>query len=193
MKKLIASLAVVGSMLIASPAFAYEVQSGDTLSGIANDNQVSVTALMEANPQISDKNLIFAGQQLNMPGAEENNEPQLKGETATNEQAPSETESSPKEVSTTLTVEATAYTASCNGCTGVTYTGIDLNANPNQKVIAVDPNVIPLGSKVYVEGYGEAIAADIGGAIKGNKIDVFIPNESEALQFGRQEVTVHVY
>lgn len=193
MKKLIASLAVVGSMLIASPAFAYEVQSGDTLSGIANDNQVSVTALMEANPQISDKNLIFAGQQLNMPGAEENNEPKLKGETATNEQAPSEAESSPKEVSTTLTVEATAYTASCNGCTGVTYTGIDLNANPNQKVIAVDPNVIPLGSKVYVEGYGEAIAADIGGAIKGNKIDVFIPNESEALQFGRQEVTVHVY
>ncbi|GIN13523.1 cell wall-binding protein YocH [Shouchella clausii] len=193
MKKLIASLAVVGSMLIASPAFAYEVQSGDTLSGIANDNQVSVTALVEANPQISDKNLIFAGQQLNMPGAEENNEPQLKGETETYEQAPSETESSPKEASTTLTVEATAYTASCNGCTGVTYTGIDLNANPNQKVIAVDPNVIPLGSKVYVEGYGEAIAADIGGAIKGNKIDVFIPNESEALQFGRQEVTVHVY
>ncbi|MCR1287451.1 3D domain-containing protein, partial [Shouchella clausii] len=193
MKKLIASLAVVGSMLIASPAFAYEVQSGDTLSSIANNNQVSVTALMEANPQISDKNLIFAGQELNMPGAEENNEPQLKGETATNEQAPSETESSPKEASTTLTVEATAYTASCNGCTGVTYTGIDLNANPNQKVIAVDPNVIPLGSKVYVEGYGEAIAADIGGAIKGNKIDVFIPNESEALQFGRQEVTVHVY
>ena len=47
-------------------------------------------------------------------------------------------------------------------------------------MIAVDPNVIPLGSKVYVEGYGEAIAADTGGAIKGNKIDVHVPSKSQA-------------
>ena len=71
-------------------------------------------------------------------------------------------------------VTATAYTASCSGCSGTTATGINLHANPNAKVIAVDPNVIPLGSKVFVEGYGYAIAADTGGAIKGNKIDVFI-------------------
>ena len=64
--------------------------------------------------------------------------------------------------------------------TGVTATGIDLKANKNAKVIAVDPNVIPLGSKVYVQGYGEATAADTGGAIKGNKIDVFVPSKSAA-------------
>jgi len=90
----------------------------------------------------------------------------------------------------TVTVEATAYTAYCEGCSGTTYTGINLRANPNQKVIAVDPNVIPLGSKVYVEGYGEAIAGDIGGLIKGHRIDVFIPNKSEAYKWGRKTVKV---
>ncbi|MGD6877897.1 3D domain-containing protein [Bacillus infantis] len=91
-----------------------------------------------------------------------------------------------------ITVTATAYTASCEGCSGVTSTGIDLNANPDQKVISVDPNVIPLGSKVYVEGYGNAIAGDTGGSIKGNKIDVFIPTKEEAIKFGRQTLTVRI-
>ena len=64
---------------------------------------------------------------------------------------------------------ATAYTAYCNGCSGITTTGINLRANPNLKVIAVDPSVIPLGSKVWVEGYGYAVAGDTGGAIKGKE------------------------
>jgi 3D (Asp-Asp-Asp) domain-containing protein/LysM repeat protein len=91
-----------------------------------------------------------------------------------------------------MTVTATAYTADCNGCSGVTATGIDLRANPGLKVIAVDPSVIPLGSKVYVEGYGTAIAGDTGGAIKGNKIDVFIPNKSAASNFGVRTVKIKV-
>ncbi len=91
-----------------------------------------------------------------------------------------------------ITVEATAYTASCEGCSGITSTGINLIENPDMKVISVDPSVIPLGSKVHVEGYGEAIAADTGGAIKGNKIDVFVPDHDEAVQFGRKEVTVTI-
>src|SRR5690625_1180734 len=74
-----------------------------------------------------------------------------------------------------MTMEATAYTAQCDGCTGITATGIDLNANSNKKVVAVDPSVIPLGSRVHVEGYGEAIAGDTGGAIKGDRIDVHLP------------------
>ncbi|WP_462411853.1 3D domain-containing protein [Neobacillus sp. Marseille-QA0830] len=91
-----------------------------------------------------------------------------------------------------LTVTATAYTASCEGCSGITKTGVDIKSNPEKKVIAVDPEVIPLGSKVYVEGYGEAIAADTGGAIKGHRIDVFIPTEQGALNWGRKEVKLQI-
>jgi uncharacterized protein YabE (DUF348 family)/3D (Asp-Asp-Asp) domain-containing protein len=89
-------------------------------------------------------------------------------------------------------VSATAYTASCAGCSGITATGINLKANPGLKVIAVDPNVIPLGSKVYVEGYGYAVAGDTGGAIKGNKIDLFVANHSDAIAFGRKQVKVTI-
>lgn len=92
----------------------------------------------------------------------------------------------------TLTVTATAYTANCAGCSGITSTGIDLRANPDAKVISVDPNVIPLGSKVYVEGYGNAIAGDTGGAIKGNIIDIFIPTQEAAVQWGRKQVKVTI-
>lgn len=93
---------------------------------------------------------------------------------------------------TEMTVTATAYTAYCNGCSGVTATGQDLRANPNQKVIAVDPSVIPLGSKVHVEGYGTAVAGDTGGAIKGNKIDIFMPSKEDAINFGRKSVKITV-
>lgn len=97
-----------------------------------------------------------------------------------------------QQASKELTVTATAYTANDGGISGVTATGVDLNKNPNAKVIAVDPNVIPLGSKVYVEGYGEATAADTGGAIKGNKIDVFVPNKSDASNWGVKTVNVKI-
>lgn len=91
-----------------------------------------------------------------------------------------------------FTMTATAYTASCAGCSGVTATGIDLNSNRNMKVVAVDPSVIPLGSKVHVEGYGTAIAGDTGGAISGNKIDLHVPSQAEAERFGRKQVKVTV-
>ena len=91
-----------------------------------------------------------------------------------------------------ITVEATAYTAECEGCIGITKTGVDLNANPDAKVIAVDPSIIPLGSKVYVEGYGYATAEDTGGAIKGNRIDVFVPEQNDAIQWGRKQVKVTI-
>ncbi|MFC7061753.1 ubiquitin-like domain-containing protein [Halobacillus seohaensis] len=94
--------------------------------------------------------------------------------------------------SKTLQMNATAYTADCAGCSGVTATGIDLNSNPNKKVVAVDPNVIPLGSTVWVEGYGTAVAGDTGGAIQGNKIDVHVPSKSQAYGFGRKSVQVKV-
>ncbi|MGD6833561.1 LysM peptidoglycan-binding domain-containing protein [Sutcliffiella halmapala] len=106
---------------------------------------------------------------------------------------PAEETPAEEEVVQELTMSATAYTATCEGCSGITATGINLLENPDMKVISVDPNVIPLGSKVWVEGYGEAIAGDTGGAIKGNKIDIFIPEKQDAINYGVQEVQVKVY
>jgi len=95
-------------------------------------------------------------------------------------------------VSKEFYVNSTAYTAHCNGCSGTTATGMNLRANPNAKVIAVDPNVIPLGTKVYVEGYGYAVAADTGSAIKGNKIDVFLSSKSAAYRWGSKRVKIKI-
>ena len=94
-----------------------------------------------------------------------------------------------KEVSgRTLTVQATAYDGF--GMGGMTATGYQITS-PNDKVIAVDPSVIPLGSRVYVEGYGEAIAADTGGAIQGNIIDLNM-GQSDAVAWGRRSVQVTI-
>ena len=95
-------------------------------------------------------------------------------------------------VSEQITVAATAYTAECEGCSGTTMMGVNLRENPDEKVIAVDPDIIPLGSKVYVEGYGYAVASDIGGGINGHEIDVFLAEEKDAVEWGRQEVKVTI-
>lgn len=92
----------------------------------------------------------------------------------------------------TITVTSTGYTVESAGGSGITATGIDLNKNPNAKVISVDPKVIPLGSKVYVEGYGQAIAADTGGAIKGNKIDIYFPTKEQAINWGVRNVNITI-
>ena len=83
-------------------------------------------------------------------------------------------------------------------CVATAYSGDRTTATGRSPVrntggistIAVDPSVIPLGSKVYVEGYGYAIAADTGGAIKGNIIDLYLNSSSECLSWGRRPVTV---
>ncbi|MFC4619586.1 3D domain-containing protein [Camelliibacillus cellulosilyticus] len=91
-----------------------------------------------------------------------------------------------------LTVKATAYTAHCTGCSGITKTGFNLTSHPDAKVIAVDPKVIPLGSKVYVPGYGAAIAADTGGAINGHHIDLYVKTDEQAKNWGVKSLTVTV-
>ncbi|HHU18770.1 MAG TPA: DUF348 domain-containing protein [Bacilli bacterium] len=94
--------------------------------------------------------------------------------------------------SKSFTMSSTAYTAGCSGCSGVTATGINLKDNPHMKVIAVDPSLIPLGTRVYVEGYGEAVAGDTGGSIKGKKIDVHVPTKSDAYNWGKRSVKVTI-
>lgn len=84
----------------------------------------------------------------------------------------------------TLKVVATAYTHTGNR----TATGIW----PHRGIVAVDPRVIPLGTRLYVEGYGYAVAQDTGGLIKGNRIDVFLDSEEEAINWGRRTVTVKI-
>jgi len=83
-----------------------------------------------------------------------------------------------------MVVESTAYTHTGN----TTYTGIW----PYEGIVAVDPKVIPLGTKMYVEGYGYATAADTGGLIKGNIIDVFMDTHDKAVTWGRREVKIYI-
>ncbi|WP_035055516.1 3D domain-containing protein [Carnobacterium pleistocenium] len=90
----------------------------------------------------------------------------------------------------TVTVEATAYSTNQPELSDTTATGINLNQNPN--VIAVDPSVIPLGSTVYVPGYGTFTAGDTGSAINGNRIDVHITDLTTATNFGRQTIDVQI-
>lgn len=84
-----------------------------------------------------------------------------------------------------LVMRATAYSYD----TGYyTATGIPVRRG----IAAVDPRVIPLGTRLYVEGYGYALAADTGGAIKGNAIDLFFPTQSEVYNWGVRYVKVYV-
>ena len=109
-----------------------------------------------------------------------------RGESITDTSTPGE--SSGSTALSTLTMQSTAYTGGT-----LTATGSKPVYNPGGiSTIAVDPNVIPLGSKVYVSGYGTAIAADTGGAIKGNIIDVYFNSEADCIAWGRRTVTVEI-
>ena len=89
-----------------------------------------------------------------------------------------------------LTVEATAYSYNEAGLSNYTADGTNLVNEPN--VIAVDPSVIPLGSYVEIPGYGIFRAADTGGAIYGNRIDVHLVNLNDVYNFGRRTITIRV-
>ncbi|PES92912.1 peptidoglycan-binding protein [Priestia megaterium] len=201
----------------------HTVKRGDTLWSIGQHYGVTVEEIKEWNGLTSD--LVFPGEQFKIktaqaaqsqtasapvakaaPQAQQPQTAQAQQEQAAQEQAQKEQaaqqqqqaaqqqqqQSQQQASGKSMTVEATAYTANCAGCSGTTATGVNLKSNPNQRVIAVDPSVIPLGSKVYVEGYGQAVAADTGGAIKGNRIDVFVSSDSAAQDWGRRSVKITV-
>lgn len=87
-----------------------------------------------------------------------------------------------------LGMEATAYLPTDGDGAGITATGIPATYG----IVAVDPAIIPLGTRVYIPGYGEALAADTGGAIYGYKIDLCMEDYYQAMDFGRRNVTVFV-
>ena len=207
-----------GSVQVNAQEIEHVVSPTDTLSEIAVKyfgSSQFVDKIVRDN-QISNPNMIYDGQVLKIITDEETTKGGVKlirhnkvvyDETQeaqtpsaeTTEQAPVAEESQATTTTTatpsgkTLVMESTAYSSDPRDTLGggtITATGQNLLQNP--MAVAVDPTVIPLGSRLYVEGYGEAIASDTGGAIKGNIIDVHFPTYEQCIQWGRRTVTVTI-
>ena len=193
----------------------YTIKWGDTLSVIAEATGASLDSLVQVN-EIQDANLIYPGTVLRFSadqkevsvdnGTEEhsyrvqnNNEvKEVEKSEATTPVTPATeaTETTQAAAASSnqggyyLTVEATAYSYNEAGLSNYTADGTNLVSEPN--VIAVDPSVIPLGSYVEIPGYGIYRAADTGGAIYGNRIDVHLVNLNDVYNFGRRTITIRV-
>ena len=193
----------------------YTVKYGDTLSVIAEAMDVSLDALIRVN-DIQNANLIYAGTTIKFSAdkqevvvkteeeehtykVEDNTEVvEVKAveptpQTATSQEVQTTTTTQAAPASTegyTLTVEATAYSYAEAGLSSYTADGTNLVNDP--MVIAVDPRVIPLGTMVEIPGYGVFRAADTGGAIVGNKIDVHFPTVAQTYNFGRRIITIRI-
>jgi len=162
----------------------YQIKKGDTFYHVARRFGVSMDALLALNP--IDPKFLQIGQKINIPTA---------ASAPVNVKSISGQNYSVKQI---LNSTLTAYTAGyeSTGKTsdhpqyGITYSGKRVQEG---RTIAVDPSVISLGTKVYIEGVGLRVAEDIGSAIKGSKIDVFIDDLDEALEFGvKRNVQVYI-
>lgn len=198
----------------------YTIKWGDTLSVISEATGASLDSLVQVN-EIQNANLIYPGTVLRFSADQKevtvNNGSQehsyrvqdnkevkevekseattsASNETAQATQATQATETTQAASSSQngyyLTVEATAYSYNEAGLSSYTADGTNLVNEPN--VIAVDPSVIPLGSYVEIPGYGIFRAADTGGAIYGNRIDVHLVNLNDVYNFGRRTITIRV-
>ena len=193
----------------------YTIKWGDTLSVISEATGVSLDTLVQVN-EIQDANLIYPGTVLRFSadqkevsvdnGTEEHSyRVQNNNEVKEVEKSEATTPATPATEATEttqaaaassnqggyyLTVEATAYSYNEAGLSNYTADGTNLINDP--QVIAVDPNVIPLGSYVEIPGYGIYRAADTGGAIYGNRIDVHLVNLNDVYNFGRRTITIRV-
>ncbi|MFF2911325.1 3D domain-containing protein [Paenibacillus sp. NPDC057934] len=212
MIKTFAALVGISAALQAVPVHAdgiHTAKEGNTFYTLSKEYGVSVDALMKANPQVSATN-IYSGLKLNIPGKTPTFVAQsesAKAEVITanlNVQPETNTVSAWGKVfnyDRTLQVKASAYSSASseNGKWGA----VDYLGNPLKLgTIAVDPSVIPIGTKVLVTGYTHpglpksafvATATDMGSAIKGNRIDIFIPGSpSFVADFGYQYVQLYV-
>ena len=190
----------------------YTVKYGDTLSVIAEAMDVSLDALIRVN-DIQNANLIYAGTMIKFSAdkqevvvkteeeehtykVEDNTEVvEVKAveptpQTATSQEVQTTTAAPAATEGYTLTVEATAYSYAESGLSNYTADGTNLVNDP--MVIAVDTRVIPLGTMVEIPGYGVFRAADTGGAIVGNKIDVHFTTVAETYNFGRRTITIRI-
>lgn len=204
---LAAALLGISLMAQSVPAHAeqvYVAKEGDTFYKLSQRYDIDLETLMNANKSISPYN-IYEGLKLTLPTINAQSSSGSNSITAS-----LNVDSSNKVVeawgktfnySETLNVKATAYSADPAENGG--YGAVDYFGNPLELgTIAVDPSVIPLGTKVLVTGHSHdnlpdqafvATATDIGGAIKGNKIDIFIPgSKSSVAKFGIQDVKLYI-
>lgn len=195
----------------------HKAVEGDTFYLLAKKYGVDMNKLMAANPSINPSN-IYAGLKITIPGVQSQSAGVASAAPAKKESAATTTASASKlkvmstgnvveawgktfTYSKTINVKASAYSASAseNGKWGA----VDYFGNPLKLgTIAVDPKVIPMGTKVLVTGHNHdglpdqafvATATDQGGAIKGNRIDIFIPGSAaNAKSFGFQDVKLYV-
>ncbi len=185
----------------------YVAKEGDTFYKLSQKYDINLEKLMNANKEISPYN-IYEGLKLTLPTESSKNTVSAAGNKVM--AASLNVDSSNKVVeawgktfdySKTMNVKATAYSSDSAENGG--YGAVDYYGNPLKLgTIAVDPKVIPLGTKVLVTGHSHdglpdkafvATATDIGGAIKGNKIDIFIPgSKSFVSKFGIQDIKLYV-
>ena len=180
-------------------------KQGDTYYFLAKQYGVDMNKLMKANPNIKATN-IYPGLKIKIPTAST-----MKAATVSKGMVPSLSVNSSNKVveawgktfnySKAVSMKATAYSAAAseNGKWGA----VDYFGNPLKLgTIAVDPKVIPLGTKVLVTGHSHpglpnkafvAVAKDIGGAIKGKRVDIFIPGSQKSVStFGFQNVKLFI-
>ncbi|CAM3564978.1 MULTISPECIES: 3D domain-containing protein [Paenibacillus] len=208
MTALAIGLTFSGGMLQAHASSVHVAKQGDTFYFLSKQYGVKLDKLMNANPTIKATN-IYPGLKIKIPGTVSPKSvasaAPVTGFSPTlnvfHEKNIVEAWGKTFNYSKTLSVKATAYSAAASengGWGAVDYFGNKLDIG----TIAVDPKVIPLGTKVLVTGHEHpglpkkafvAEARDIGGAIKGNKIDIFIPgSQSFVSKFGIQDIKLYI-
>jgi 3D (Asp-Asp-Asp) domain-containing protein/peptidoglycan hydrolase CwlO-like protein len=159
----------------------------DRLTAQAEEAQTSLLAARSAKSaylsEIARRQKLNAAELARLQNAAGNAED--KADTISGGSGPSPSVPAPPPGSgTRMTVSSTGY-----ALPGTTATGIPVGWG----VVAVDPSVIPLGTRMYIPGYGEGVAADTGGAVDGREIDLWFPTRAQALAWGRRTVTITIH